>query len=195
MVRVLGLLVALAAMMAPANAALLVYNFSNSVVGDVSGAPAGASAGDFSGGGSVGANAWNTGTLSTPVTNTFTFTAGPGGVSLDKLSIVARKGVDSFSVVPGYQVSYKIDGGSSVNLFDNGPAFTFNNASSPSMGVFLNSGSTVEFTIVSSMVAGAATFVEFDSISLSGSGVPEPASMAVFGSLAAFGLVRRYRRK
>jgi hypothetical protein len=173
----------------------LVYNFSNSVVGDVSGAPAGASAGDFSGGGSVGANAWNTGALSSPVTNTFTFTVGPVPVVLDKLSIVARKGIDSFSVVPGYQVSYKIDGGSSVNLFDNGPAFTFNNASSPSMGVALSSGSTVEFTIVSSMLVGAATFIEFDSISLSGGAVPEPASMAIFGLMGAGLAVRRFRRK
>jgi hypothetical protein len=195
MVRIFGLIVALAALMTPASAALLVYDFNADANGNVSGAPAGSTASAFAGGGSVVSGSWNTGAITSPVVNTFTFTAAAPGASLDKLTIVARKGVDSFTVVPGFEVTYKIDGGSAVSLYSNGPSFTFNPATSPSIGAFLAAGSSVEFTVTSSMLVGSPTFLEFDSVTLTGAAVPEPASLAIFGSLGALGLVRRLRRK
>ena len=195
MVRIFGLIVALAALMTPASAALLVYDFNTNANGDVSGAPAGSSASAFAGGGSVLSGSWNTGAITAPVVNTFTFTAAAPGVTLDTLVFVARKGVNQSLVIPQFAVAYKIDSGSSVALFDNGPSFTFNPATSPSIGAFLAAGSSIEFTVTSTMALGAPTFLEFDSITLNGGTVPEPASLAIFGSLGALGLVRRLRRK
>ncbi|MFZ4470055.1 MAG: PEP-CTERM sorting domain-containing protein [Pirellula sp.] len=186
---------ALAALMTPASAALLVYDFNADANGNVSGAPAGSTASAFAGGGSLVPGSWNTGAITAPVVNTFTFTAAAPGVSLDTLVIVAKKGVNQSLIIPQFAVTYKIDGGSSVILFDNGPSSTFNPATSPSIGAFLGAGSSIEFTVTSTMALGAATFMEFDSITLNGAAVPEPASLAIFGSLGAFGLVRRLRRK
>ena len=198
MVRVFGLLIAAIALMAPANAALLVYDFAGTVAGDVSGAPTGSTATDFSGTGSLAAGPpthWSTGNLTaTTVTNTFSFTAGGAPVGLSSLTVVSRRGLATG--FPIYSVSYSINGGPSQDLITGTvPNDTYNPVVSNPIGVELLTGDTITFTISSSLLTGSATDIRFDSISLGGAEVPEPASIAIFGLMGAGLAVRRFRRK
>ena len=199
MVKIFGLIVALGALMAPAQAALLTYNFTNTAVGVVDpGAPAGSSATDFSGGGSVGANDFTTLALSAARTSTFSFTAGSHPISLTDIVFAAKRNQSGASNAAKYIVYFNVGatstGASGTELINTTVGTTYN-ATSGDLGFGLNAGEKIHFTIVSSRNSTGSPTISFDSVVLNGFGVPEPTSMAVFGLLGAGVVVRRIRRK
>lgn len=209
MVRVFGLLIAAIALMAPANAALLVrYDFSGNATGTADGVltATGGTASTF--GGTAGnstattsfagfapdTGVWRTNVgVTTGQSNSFTLTAGSLPVMVDNILFsYRRQGTGTQANVSG-DVSYTIGSGTpvtldpftavnGVNTYDAAGTFSF----------LLAPGESVTFNI---NYTTSANGVEFGFVELQGAVVPEPASIAVFGSLAAFGLVRRYRRK
>jgi hypothetical protein len=197
MVRIFGLIVALAALMAPAQAALLTYSFASDASGAVSPAAAGTAA-DFAGNGSVDAanSRWTTTALSNGRLNTFSFTAGSPGVSLSDLVVNARRG----SGANGAQIEVFYNVGA-TDLGVNGTSLgvnTLSTASTPftyNVGLNLLAGEKINFTIRSTKFGTYNGVVLFDDVTLDGSVVPEPTSMAVFGLLGAGIAARRIRRK
>ena len=198
MIRVFGLIVALAALMAPAQAALLTYSFTNSAVGTVDPAFAG-SADPFTGGGSVGASSWTTASLNgTPNTNTFSFTATTPGVSLENVVLSARRNGSGSSNNANITVYFNVGATSTGTLgeefISSSLGTSFNNINGD-LGFNLLGGQTIHFTVVSSRTSSGAPTASFDFIDLNGSPIPEPTSMAVFGLLGAGIAARRIRRK
>jgi hypothetical protein len=208
MVRVFGLLIAAIALMAPANAALLVrYDFSGNATGTTdpvltaTGGTAsafGGTAGNTTGTTSFAGFAPDTGVwrtnvgLSTGQSNSFTITAGSLPVMVDNILFSYRRQSPGTTNVTG-DVSYTIGAGAPVSL---DPFTAVNGVNTyDAAGTFsflLGAGESVTFNINYNTSTNG---VEFGFVELQGAVVPEPASIAVFGSLAAFGLVRRYRRK
>lgn len=208
MVRVFGLLIAALALMAPANAALIVrYDFTAdaSATVDPSLTAAGGSASTFGGsaGNAVGTTSfvgfapdtgvWRTNVgLTTGQSNSFTLTAGSFPVVVDNIRFSYRRQSPGTTNVTG-DVSYTIGAGSpvtldpfaavnGVNTYDAAGTFSF----------LLAAGESVTFNINYNTNANG---VEFGFVELQGSVVPEPASMAIFGLMGAGLAVRRYRRK
>ena len=201
MMRIFGLIVALAAFVAPAQAALLTYGLNNTAVGVVSPGGAGTAA-DFSGSGQVGATFWSTSAVSNGRSNTFSFTAAKS-VSFDFLSVAARRGSNQPGKDATIQVFYNIGAtdlgtagtslGAPITLGpSNGPFSTYTLAAGAGV---LAPGQKIHFTIRSMPVNSYSGTIQFDSVVLGGSVVPEPTSMAVFGLLGAGIAARRIRRK
>jgi hypothetical protein len=201
MVRIFGLIVALAALMTPASAALLArYDFTgnadattNFVTATTFGGTAGNAVGTTSNAGfAPDTGVWRTDIgLTAGEFNSFTLTAGAAPVTVDNILFSYRRQDGTGN--PSGTITYKIGSNAEV-LVD-----TFNSANSVNVfnaaGVFsfaLNAGESVLFSInYDTNVNG----LEIGFVEVQGSVVPEPASMAIFGTLAGFGLVRRLRRK
>jgi hypothetical protein len=198
MVRVFGLLIAALALMAPANAALLSYEFTNSAVGVVDPATAG-TATDFQGSGSVGPASWTTAAVGQ---NTFEFTVGSTPLVLTDLEIRGRRiGGSNGAARADVAVSYQLDTGSgygSLVVIDSlQPGLSFAPQPYDFTDLVLLSGSKIRFVIDTALSGTGATAVSFemDYVRLNGGAVPEPASMAIFGLMGAGLAVRRFRRK
>ena len=198
MVRVFGLLIAALALMAPANAALLSYEFTNSAAGVVDPTSAG-TATNFQGSGSVGATSWTTAAVGQ---NTFEFTAGSSPLLLTDLEIRGRRiGGSNGAARADVTVNYQLDTGSGYGA----PVFVDNYQPASTTGVnpldfndlVLLPGSKIRFVIDTALSGALATAVSFemDYVRLNGGAVPEPASMAIFGLMGAGLAVRRFRRK
>jgi hypothetical protein len=207
MVKVLGLLVALAAMMAQANAALLArYDFAdasatlNPVISAYGGSASsfGGSAGNAVGttnsaGFAPDTSVWRTKIgLSTGESNTFSVTAGTVGFTVNNILFNYRRQDGLTSNVPG-SVSYVIGSGAPVVL----DPFTAVNGVNTynASGLFnfvVGPGETVTFSI---NYENSTNGVELGFVELQGVAVPEPASMAIFGLMGAGLAVRRFRRK
>jgi hypothetical protein len=199
MIRVFGVVVALVALMAPAQAALITYGLNGSAAGVVTPTSAGTAA-NFAGSGSVLANDWQTGGLTADRTNSFSFTAGGTGFGFNftNLAISARRNSTTGTNGAEIQVYYNVgptsngQSGTSLGTF----TLTQNFASfSPNLSVKLLPGEKLNFTIVSRRIDSYGSWVKFDSVALSGNPLPEPTSMAVFGLLGAGIAARRIRRK
>jgi hypothetical protein len=198
MVRVFGLLIAALALMAPANAALLTYDFTNSAVGVVDPASTG-TATDFLGSGAVGATTWTTAAVGQ---NTFEFTVGSMPVLLSDLEIRGRRiGGSNAAARADVTVNYQLDTGSGFGALvyvDNyQPATTTGVQPLDFTDLSLAPGAKIRFVIDTALSGAGATAVSFemDYVRLNGGAVPEPASMAIFGLMGAGLAVRRFRRK
>ena len=199
MIRVFGLIVALAALIAPAQAALLTYGFANTAVGVVDPVSAGTAA-NFAGSGFVDATKWNTAGLGTTRLNNFSFTASGSspGIAIKDLVVNARRGTATSPNGAQIEVFYNI-GATSTGV--SGTSLGFNTLSSTAtpfasdINVQLSAGQTIHFTIRSSRTGTYAGTAMFEDITLNGDLVPEPTSMAVFGLLGAGIAARRIRRK
>lgn len=198
MVRVFGLLIAALALMAPANAALLTYDFTSSAAGAVDPAAAGSTATPFQGSGAVGSTSWTTAAVGQ---NTFEFTVGSTPLQLTDLEIRGRRinGNPSATARADVAVSYQIDTGSGygalVFIDSIQPGISYANQPYDFSDVLLASGSKIRFVIDTTVGAGTSVSFEMDSVKLNGGAVPEPASMAIFGLMGAGLAVRRFRRK
>lgn len=197
MVRIFGLIVALAALMAPAQAALLTYSFDSDASGAVSPAAAGTAA-NFAGNGGVDAanSRWATSGLSNGRINTFSFTAGSPGVAISDLVVNARRGSgpNGAQIELFYNVGATDQGVNGTFLGTN----TISTTSTPftyNVGVNLLAGEKINFTIRSTKFGSFTGVALFDDVTLDGNVVPEPTSMAVFGLLGAGIAARRIRRK
>jgi len=195
MVRVFGLLVAAIALMAPANAALITYDFNGSLA-PTPPVGTGITAGNFNlgtAGGTTDATKLTTAS-SAGTFNFFEITvSGPDPVSVSEIAVRHARGA---SPSPTMTVSYSINGGGLVYVADFNPAASFQNFSTndnliPFAPVLLNAGDVfrVQFDYEGSVP------VLLDWAKLEGGTVPEPASMAIFGLMGAGLAVRRFRRK
>jgi len=202
MVRIFGLIVALAALMTPASAALLArYDFTgnadattNFVTATTFGGTAGNAVGTTANGGfAPDTGVWRTDIgLTLGEFNSFTLTVGATPVIVNNLLFSYRR-QDGSTASPTGNITYQvganapvvIDGffaANSVNTFDGTGVFSF----------ALDAGESVTFSINYETNLNG---IEIGFVEVQGSVVPEPASMAIFGTLAGFGLVRRLRRK
>lgn len=198
MVRVFGLLIAALALMAPANAALLTYDFTNSATGDVDPAAPGSTATPFQGSGAVGSTSWTTAAVGQ---NIFELTVGSVPVQLTDLEIRGRRlnGDPVASARAEVAVSYQIDTGSgygSLIFVDSiQPGSSYGIQPYDFSDVLLTSGSKIRFVIDTTVGVGNSVSFDMDYVKLNGGAVPEPASMAIFGLMGAGLAVRRFRRK
>jgi hypothetical protein len=197
MVRVFGLLIAALALMAPANAALLTYDF-NDAVGVVSPASLG-TATDFQGSGAFAGGSWTTAAVGQ---NTFEFTVGSTQLLLSDLEIRGRRiGGSNLAARADVTVNYQLDTGSGYGALvyvDNyQPASTTGVNPLDFTDLSLAPGTKIKFVIDTALTGAGATAVSFemDYVKLNGAAVPEPASMAFFGLMGAGLAVRRFRRK
>jgi hypothetical protein len=202
MVRVFGLIVALAALLAPAQAALLTYNFTNTANGVV-GPEAGplTSSNPFTGGGSVGTTEWTTGTLGSGVTRTSTFslTAGAEAIDLSQIEVRAKRNqtgsTNTAKFVVYYNVGLTSTGASGQELINTTTNPTYGTPNLGDLGFRLLAGQTIHFTVDASRTSTGTPTISYDFVTLSGAAVPEPGSMAVFGLLGAGIAARRMRRR
>jgi hypothetical protein len=204
MVRVFGLIVALAALLAPAQAALLTYNFTNTANG-VLGPEAGplTSSNQFTGGGTVGATEWTTGTLGSGVTRTSTFslTAGAEAIDLNQIEVRAKRNQTGSNNAARFVVYYNVGltstGASGQEAINSTTNTTYGSPNAADLGFRLLAGQTIHFTVAASRLStssGTPT-ISYDFVTLTGAAVPEPGSMAVFGLLGAGIAARRMRRR
>lgn len=194
---VFSLVVAVAAFVSPSHGALLTYDFTNSAAGVVNPVTAGTAA-NFAGSGSFGATSWTTAALSSgSKLNNFSFTAASGvGVSIGDLVVAARRatGPNGAQIEVFYNVGATSTGVGGTALGIN----TISTSSTPftyNIGLDLQAGETLHFTIRSSKTNTYTGAAIFDYVTVDGSVVPEPTSMAVFGLLGAGIAARRIRRK
>lgn len=160
--------------------------------------------GGFGAGGSPklssGVEFWRTGVFNNVVYdknigNSFSFTNTSGGYNPFKFTGVSFNARTLGGVVPRYiNVDYAIDSGAKVNLGEvtvNSPSFPASPAATASFGALplLDSGSKITFFLnYRADASNLNQLVDVDSISLSGAQVPEPLSVAVFGTLALAGV-------
>lgn len=194
--RIFGLIVALAAFVAPAQAALLTYAFDNAN-GVVSPANAG-TASAYGLGGTIGSGQWNSAGLATTRNSGFSFTAGANPVSLGELNVNGKRNATQTGKGATVAVYYNI-GATSTGLAGTllgsstlGASF---NSFPFTVGQTLLAGQEIHFTISAAAVNGYTGTVSYDFVTLGGEVVPEPTSMAVFGLLGAGIAARRIRRK
>lgn len=194
--RIFGLIVALAAFVAPAQAALLTYAFDNAN-GVVSPANAG-TASAYGLGGTIGSGQWNSAGLATTRNSGFSFTAGSNPVSLGELYVNGKRNGTQSGKSATVQVFYNIGAtstglaGTSLGISTLGANFT----SFPfSVSQTLLAGQQIHFTISAASTNGFTGTASYDFVTLDGNVVPEPTSMAVFGLLGAGIAARRIRRK
>jgi len=197
MMRIFGLIVALAAFVAPAQAALLTYSFNGNANGVVSPAAAG-TASNYGLGGSLGTNQWNLAGLATRRNSGFSFTAGANPVSLGDLRVNGKRNSTQAGKTATVEVFYNIGAtstglsGTSLGSSTLGSSFT----SFPfTVGQTLAAGQKIHFTISAASTNGYTGTASYDFVTLDGNVVPEPTSMAVFGLLGAGIAARRIRRK
>lgn len=160
--------------------------------------------GKFGAGGSPrsvsGSDFWRTGVFSnlvynTSVGNSISFTNTSGGYNPFSFTGISFNARTLGGVVPRYiNVDYAIDSGAKVNLGEVtvvSPSFPISPAVTASFGALplLDSGSTITF-FFNYRAATTTTNeqVDLDSITLNGAQVPEPLSVAVFGSLVLAGV-------
>ena len=199
--RIFGLIVALAAFVAPAQAALLTYSFNGNANAVVNPATAGTASG-YGSGGSLGTNSmagqWVLSPLTTARNSGFSFTAGAGPVYLGGLTINGRLNSTQAGKTAAVEVFYNIG---ALNTGLNGtslgvkPLTDSFNSSLFSLSKTLQPGKKIWFTIRASSTNGYTGTVSYDFVTLGGDLVPEPTSMAVFGLLGAGVAARRIRRK
>ena len=199
--RIFGLIVALAAFVAPAQAALLTYSFNGDANAVVNPATAG-TASSYGSGGQLGigsqAGQWVLAGLSTPRNSGFSFTAGALPLFLGDLKVNGRRNSTQAGTSAVVEVFYNIGalntGLSGTSLGVNTLTGSFN--SFPfSLNETLQAGQKIWFTIRASSTNGYSGTVSYDFVTLDGDVVPEPTSMAVFGLLGAGIAARRIRRK
>jgi hypothetical protein len=201
MMRIFGLIVALAAFVAPAQAALLTYSFDGNADGVVSPASAGtASAFGLSGtlGSGATAGQWNLSGLGTRRNSGFSFTAGSTPVSLTDIFVSGKRGGAQAGKTAEVSVYYNI-GASSTGIsgtYLGASTLGANFATFPfSVNQILAAGQKIHFTISAGSTNGYTSTAAWDFVTLDGNVVPEPTSMAVFGLLGAGIAARRIRRK
>ena len=197
MVRIFGLIVALAAFVAPAQAALLTYSFDGNANGVVSPASAG-TASAYGLGGSLGTNQWNLSGLSTTRNSGFSFTAGAYPVFIGEILVSAKRSTAQTGKTAEVGVYYNIGANSTgtsgtflgdSTLGGNFVTFPF------SVDQILAAGQKIHFTMSAFTTNGFTGTAHYDFVTLDGDVVPEPTSMAVFGLLGAGIAARRIRRK
>lgn len=216
MVRVLGLLVALAALMAPANAALLgKYEFTGGSLAatsvDTAFAAGGGSFGSFNSAGSLSGSGANnryeftapstaSGALNGSSTNPyigFSVSNTGLGYTISRLTVTVRQLTPSSDTDNGaIRAYYRLGAGPWLN-YGNAVGYSPTATSTllTTLDLSVPDATNIEFAFRVRNDLGADQTLFVDDVTLEGYMVPEPASMAIFGSLAAFGLVRRYRRK
>jgi len=195
--RIFGLIVALVAFVAPAQAALLTYSFNGNANGVVSPASAGTPSA-YGLGGSLGTNQWNLAGLSVARNSGFSLTAGTNPLFLSDIYVSAKRNTTQAGKSAKVAVYYNIGATSNTTsgtfLGDStlGSGFT----SFPfTVNTTLLAGQKIHFTIRSFSTDGFTGTTSYDFVTLNGNVVPEPTSMAVFGLLGAGIAARRIRRK
>lgn len=199
--RIFGLIVALAAFVAPAQAALLTYSFNGTANAVVNPATAG-TASAYGSGGQLGTGGqsgqWVLAGLATDRTSGFSFTAGALPLYLGDITVNGKRNSTQVGKTAVVEVFYNIGnlntGLAGTSLGVNTLTGSFN--SFPfSLNQTLQAGQKIWFTIRSRSTNGYTGTVSYDFITLGGDIVPEPTSMAVFGLLGAGIAARRIRRK
>jgi len=206
MVRLFGFLVAVAAMVSGANAALLAkYDFTsnaNSSGGSYGTASAfqSGTAGGVVTTGSVGTDTgvWRapglTGNLVAGTTNNyFTFTA-TNDVLIESLSFTNKRGGSGTGASVSTDVNFKVGTGAdtyldTVTIGSSAQATTLN--FDPTF--ILSAGQTLQIDFV--YTGGTNKSVLLGEVTLNGSVVPEPTSVAIFAALGLPVAMRRFRRK
>ena len=218
MVRIFGLMVALAALMTPASAALLgKYEFtantlSASAVDSVftgnggsfsafnaSGTLPGAALTDrYEFGVPASASGNLNGSSSNPYVGFSMTNTGPG-YSITSLSVNFRQLLPSVDTDNGSIRAYYRLGSGAWSVYGGSTSYDLSTTSTltSALNVSVPDATTVEFAFRVQNAAGFDQTIYVDNVMVNGdvAAIPEPASMAIFGTLAGFGLVRRLRRK
>jgi hypothetical protein len=215
MVRIFGLIVALAALMAPANAALLgKYEFTSGSTSatsvDAGFTAAGGTFNSFGVSGQIpGAISQNgryefvgpgtaNGSLNAGSTNPYVgFTLNSGaGVTITKLTLDTQQigaGPDGGFL----RAYYTFDSGATWTTYGTAVGYTKANLSTLSSTLELNvpASTTVSFIFRVKNDEGSSQALFIDNVALEFAAVPEPASMAIFGLLGVGAAAGRFRRR
>jgi hypothetical protein len=216
MVRIFGLIVALAALMTPASAALLgQYEFTGGSLSatsvDSGFAGSGGGFSSFNAAGTLTGTAVNdryefgvpasaSGILNGASTNPyvgFSITNTGPGYTITSLSFNFRQLLPSGDTDGGSMRAYYRFGAGAWATYGNATGYSLDALSTLTQAINLSvpDATTVEFAFRVQNIAGLDQTMFVDNVMVGSSVVPEPASMAIFGTLAGFGLVRRLRRK